>query len=622
MELKQLTENRLFIAIFVLGFLPLIGVMLLRVSNRVRILVIMAAALAFLAVAHRPIQDTVLALALPTPTVHDGMLPSSACQSCHASQYEAWHASFHRTMTQIAGPDTVIAPFDGRALMWKGRAFVVDRREQEFWVTEVKPGGFSAEEEIAMSKRIVMTTGSRHQQVYWTQEPNGSLRQFPWVYEIALARWIPSEHTFLRPEDWTQYEPTWNQDCIRCHSVGPLPNFNPEQSQWNTEVTELGIACASCHGPGEEHIRAHQNPLHRYLERILDRPDPTIVNPARLTKERSAEVCGQCHAFATLPGGFYAGSWAGFRAGTELKEHFNISHFETARNAENMFWPDGSARTGGREYNSMILSGCFTKGEMNCLSCHIMHGDEPKDQLAPSMNGDGACLQCHTKIANDIASHTIHEPASSGSRCLNCHMPYTSYALLATARNHYVRSPTASGQTTRDQPNACNLCHLDKTLAWTAEHLTTRYGSPPIELDDEHREIAASVLWALRGDAAQRATVAWHMGQPWALEASGDNWVEPYLARLLLDPYSAVRLIAHRSLSQVTGENVAFNYLGPAQERAKVMEAVIDKWIQKRTADGGIAPATTLVEGVGQLRQDTIEEIYQQRDNRWLLISE
>ncbi len=205
---------------------------------------------------------------------------------------------------------------------------------------------------------------------------------------------------------------------------------------------------------------------------------------------------------------------------------------------------------------------------------------------------------------------------------MNCHMPYTSYALLATARNHNVHSPTASGQTTRDRPNACNLCHLDKTLAWTAEHLTKRYGSPPVELDDEQREIAASVLWALRGDAAQRATVAWHMGQPWALEASGDNWVEPYLARLLLDPYSAVRLIAHRSLSQVTGENFAFNYIGPAQERAKAMEAVIDKWIQKRTADGGIAPATTLVEGVGQLRQDTIEEIYQQRDNRWLLISE
>ena len=129
-------------------------------------------------------------------------------------------------------------------------------------------------------------------------------------------------------------------------------------------------------------------------------------------------------------------------------------------------------------------------------------------------------------------------------------------------------------------------------------------------------------VWALRGDAAQRATVAWHMGQPWALDASGDNWVEPYLARLLVDPYSAVRLIAHRSLSQVTGENVAFNYLGPPEERSKVMDVFIDKWKQKRIADGEVSPSTTLVEGPGQLRQETIEKLYQQRDNRWLLISE
>jgi len=622
MELQQLSENFLFIAILALGLLPLLGVMVLRVKRRIRALLIVTAAFVLLAVVNRPVQDMVLALAVPTPTLHDGMMPSDTCQKCHPGQYASWYASFHRTMTQIAGPDTVVAPFDGRALMWKGRAFVVDRRGQEYWATEVKQGGFSAEEDIARSKRIVMTTGSRHQQIYWTRETNGSLRQFPWVYEIAMARWIPSEHTFLRPEDWTQNEPTWNQDCIRCHSVGPLPNFDPDQNQWNTEVTELGIACASCHGPGEEHIQVHQNPLHRHLERILDRPDPTIVNPNRLTKERSADVCGQCHAFAGLPGGFYEGNWAGFHAGTELKEHFDIIYNDTSRNADNMFWPDGGARTGGREYNSMIISACYTRGEMTCLSCHSMHGDEPLDLLAPSMNGDDACLQCHTKIAENLSVHTIHEPASSGSRCLNCHMPFTSYALLAAARNHYINSPTASGQTTRDRPNACNLCHLDKTLAWTAEQLTKHYGSPPVELAAEHKEIAASVLWALRGDAAQRATVAWHMGQPWALEASGDKWVEPYLARLLLDPYSAVRWIAHRSLSQVTGKNVAFNYIGPAEERSKVMEAFIDSWQQKRVADGEIGPATTLVEGAGQLRLDTIEKIYQQRDNRWLLISE
>ena len=170
----------------------------------------------------------------------------------------------------------------------------------------------------------------------------------------------------------------------------------------------------------------NQNPLRRHLIRFLDLPDPTIVNPRRLTKERSAEVCGQCHAFALLPGGFHDGNWPNFRSGKKLDQYFTVSD-STVSNAENMFWPDGSARTGGREYNSMVLSGCFRKGEMTCLSCHALHGSEPKDQIEPFMNGDKACLQCHAQIGEKIARHTFHEPESSGSRCLNCHMPYTTY---------------------------------------------------------------------------------------------------------------------------------------------------------------------------------------------------
>ena len=99
-------------------------------------------------------------------------------------------------------------------------------------------------------------------------------------YEIADGIWIPTEDSFLHPEDWTQQQTKWNRDCIRCHSVGPHPNFDFESRDWETEVTELGIACAGCHGPAEEHIRSHHNPLHRHRMRASDVPDPTIVNPA------------------------------------------------------------------------------------------------------------------------------------------------------------------------------------------------------------------------------------------------------------------------------------------------------------------------------------------------------
>jgi hypothetical protein len=98
------------------------------------------------------------------------------------------------------------------------------------------------------------------------------------------------------------------------------------------------------------------------------------------------------------------------------------------------------------------------------------------------------------------------------------------------------------------RPNACNLCHLDRTLAWTNGALARWYGTTPMPLDADERRVAAAVLWLLRGDAGQRAIVADAMGRASAKDASGAEWSAPFLAQLLVDPYSAVRYVAFRSL--------------------------------------------------------------------------
>ncbi len=463
------TENFLFAVVLVGALLPLIALARRGAVERTHLLGLVLVSLVGVAAAiQRPERDLDLELSLPVPSGAEGMRSSSTCRGCHPGAYDSWHESFHRTMTQPAGPESVVAPFDGRTLQARGRAFVVERRDDELWVTQVEPGDPREARELAPAERVVMTTGSRHAQIYWTAAADGSLVQVPWVYVIADERWVPMEDSFLNPGDSTQPRAKWNRDCMRCHSVGGRPQFDAEAGDWSTRVTELGIACAGCHGPAEEHIRSHRNPLHRQRMRASGGPDPTIVNPKRLTQERSAAVCGQCHAFATRPVGSYDEAWTSFRAGNELEGHFRIT---VGGEDKNSFWPDGAGRIGGREYNTMTLSACYTDGEMTCLSCHTMHGDDPRDQLLPSMGGDEACLQCHGDFRDRIAEHTFHEAASSGSRCLSCHMPYTGYALLGAVRMHYVDSPTASGRTTRDRPNACNLCHLDRTLEWAADEL-------------------------------------------------------------------------------------------------------------------------------------------------------
>jgi len=55
------------------------------------------------------------------------------------------------------------------------------------------------------------------------------------------------------------------------------------------------------------------------------------------------------------------------------------------------------------------------------------------------------------------------------------------------------------------------------------------------------------VLTLLKGDAGQRAIVAQSLGWAPAQQASGTEWMAPYLALMQQDSYDAVRHIATRS---------------------------------------------------------------------------
>ena len=49
----------------------------------------------------------------PIQVSSDGYVSSGRCAACHPAQYATWFGSFHRSMTQVATPETVLADFDG-----------------------------------------------------------------------------------------------------------------------------------------------------------------------------------------------------------------------------------------------------------------------------------------------------------------------------------------------------------------------------------------------------------------------------------------------------------------------------------------------------------------------------
>src|SRR5262245_56327984 len=70
----------------------------------------------------------------------DGYVSSDSCQACHPSQYASWHGSYHRTMTQLATPESVVASFDNvEVTQVPGHAMRLERRGRELWAELDEP---------------------------------------------------------------------------------------------------------------------------------------------------------------------------------------------------------------------------------------------------------------------------------------------------------------------------------------------------------------------------------------------------------------------------------------------------------------------------------------------------
>ena len=578
------------------------------------------------------------------PQVAEGeYISSNACAECHAQAHATWHASFHRQMTQVVSAGTVLAPMDNIALESRGRSvrffqegskFFVDMVDPD-WDAAVRDGAIPEADQSApprVTKELVMSTGAHHYQTYWVNSSRGNeLRQVPWVYHLAEQRWLPAEDAFVRPPNEERRLTVWNNVCIQCHAVRGQPGLNRDTGHFTSQVVELGIACESCHGPARRHVEWHRAHDSRTTEKEVATAVDSgpITNPAKLTAERSAQVCGQCHSYFSFSDPSFWVSGFTYRPGedllaTRIIHDFRQEHVQSQAHLVAGYWGDGTMRIAGREYSAMDDSACFKSGKLSCISCHSMHGyEEADDQLAPEMRGRNACLQCHAAFRTDVSAHTHHSPESVGSDCYNCHMPHTSYGLLQATRSHRIDSPTASMSADGGKPNACNLCHQDKPLQWTSQFLSSWYGQESVTLAEDDQQVALSLRMLLRGDAVQRSVVAWNYGWRPAQQASPGTWQVPFLALLLIDPYAAVRSTAYGSLRTYPGfADFQYDFLAAPEQRAAAMRAVITKWRSSLPPDASWDPESVLLDTAGGMRIESVRPLVESRDDRPLELPE
>lgn len=510
---------------------------------------------------------------------------SAVCEECHEDRHASWDRTHHSRMTQVASTKTVQGQFDGQPLDYGGIR-VVPRQEAGEFGFEYRQLDNNA---LLNEAPVVRTVGSRRYQQYLTQEPagDGTFYRLHYLWHNEDAEWVRVNNAFLHGDDlpFDQMVAVWDHNCIFCHNTGPEPNIqnyqdliaraargepvNPaKEATYKSQVAELGISCESCHAPGAKHVERNQSVWQRWVVKFADAADASIVNPERLSAERSTQICGACHAQRSPKNIELFQRWlsAGptYRAGMNLNDHVApVWQWTTSPARDNpdlyrdRFWADGSPRLSAYEYQGLLQSRCFQQAELSCIDCHSMHGGDPDGMISVRNRGNTPCLECHQDLqqAQALQTHTRHQADGPGNNCYDCHMPYATYGVMTTHRTHRIERPDPAVSAQAGKPNACTNCHQDRSLQWVAEQLRDGWGwrgQVAERLDGADPTVADGYAQLLAGDVVQRAIAAVEAGKDRGFSARQRAQMIPALLALLSDRYPASRRFSRLSLISIS----------------------------------------------------------------------
>ena len=340
------------------------------------------------------------------------------------------HTSHHLT-SQLPGATSILGSFDeGKNVLLIQNPPSTDVDPRLLFRMEIEPDGYyetavaeMGSLKITRSERIDIVTGSgvRGQTyLYWKDNE---------LFELPVSHWTDGNQWINSPgyaDGTANFARHVDARCLECHAsyIRSL-SADPQSNVFDRSSLVIGIECETCHGPGEAHIKSKH-------ESLVGGPKPvdqSILNPARLSRDRQVDLCGLCHS-----GGQRAGLSPAFtyQAGSPLDQFFAPDPADASDK------PD----VHGNQVSMLKKSRCYLSSpSMSCSTCHDVHLSERNAE-----NYSDRCLKCH-RWQSCGASHMIG--ATIVRMCIGCHMPMqeTSAIVSTTAgrslhtsiRSHWIK---------------------------------------------------------------------------------------------------------------------------------------------------------------------------------------
>jgi predicted CXXCH cytochrome family protein len=288
--------------------------------------------------------------------------------------------------------------------------------------------GFDGQEINVAEEQIDYVIGSgNHARTFLHRGLDGRLIELPVTWYTEGSGYWAMSPGYDRPEQ-EDFRRSIPGECMGCHNGFPVQGKYPDRGTSGLSVfpkeMPLGIDCQRCHGPGGAHVRVARSE-NAPTEAIRQ----SIVNPARLSRDRQLEVCMQCHletSSSLMPNEIrrYDRTIESFRPGEPLGDYKLYFDRASSANGDRFEIAHASYR--------LRMSTCFRSSDMTCITCHDPH--QSYRTATSTARYLAVCRSCHQTVV-----HKTSLP--SDADCLSCHMPKrrTDDVVHAVMTDHYIQ---------------------------------------------------------------------------------------------------------------------------------------------------------------------------------------